>query len=97
LSEEKLTSLNDLRRGEIQKIAIGNPKTVPAGRYAEEVLRYFNLWDVIKDRPIFAENVRQVLDCVTKGTFRRQGEAKMYDPVGVNPLDFLYSSPKSPD
>ncbi len=61
------TSFNDLRRGEIQKIAIGNPKTVPAGRYAEEVLRYFNLWDGIKDRLIFAENVRQVLDYVARG------------------------------
>jgi molybdate transport system substrate-binding protein len=62
-----LTSFNGLRRGEIQKIAIGNPKTVPAGRYAEEVLRYFNLWDGIKDRLIFAENVRQVLDYVARG------------------------------
>jgi molybdate transport system substrate-binding protein len=97
LSEEKLTSFNDLGRGEIQKIAIGNPKTVPAGRYAEELLKYFNLWDVIKDRLIFGENVRQVLDCVTKGTIHRQGETKMYDPAGANPLDFLYSSPKSPD
>jgi molybdate transport system substrate-binding protein len=62
-----LTSFNNLRRGEIQKIAIGNPKTVPAGRYAEEVLRYFNLWDILKDRLIFAENVRQVLDYVARG------------------------------
>jgi molybdate transport system substrate-binding protein len=62
-----LASFNDLRREEIQKIAIGNPKTVPAGRYAEEVLRYFNLWDGIKDRLIFGENVRQVLDYVARG------------------------------
>jgi molybdate transport system substrate-binding protein len=62
-----LSSFNDLRRGDIQKIAIGNPKTVPAGRYAEEVLRYFDLWEVIKDRLIFAENVRQVLDYVARG------------------------------
>jgi molybdate transport system substrate-binding protein len=61
------TSFNDLRKGEIQKIAIGNPKTVPAGRYAEEVLRHFNLWDVLRDKLIFAENVRQVLDYVTRG------------------------------
>ena len=62
-----LISFNDLRRGEIQKIAIGNPKTVPAGRYAEEVLRYFNLWGGIKDRLIFGENARQVLDYVARG------------------------------
>jgi molybdate transport system substrate-binding protein len=61
-----VTQFNDLRKGEIQKIAIGNPKTVPAGRYAEEVLRYFDLWDGIKDKLIFAENVRQVLDYVAR-------------------------------
>jgi molybdate transport system substrate-binding protein len=63
----RLTSLNDLKREEVKRIAIGNPKTVPAGRYAEEVLKYFNLWDAIKDRFIFAENVRQVLDYVARG------------------------------
>jgi molybdate transport system substrate-binding protein len=66
-SAHHLISFNDLRRGEIQKIAIGNPKTVPAGRYAEKVFRHFNLWDVLKDRLIFAENVRQVLDYVARG------------------------------
>ena len=62
-----LISFNDLRREEIQKIAIGNPKTVPAGRYAEEVLKYFNLWEGVKDRLIFGENVRQVIDYVARG------------------------------
>lgn len=62
-----LPSFNDLKRGEVKRIAIGNPKTVPAGRYAEEVLRYFNLWDATRDRLIFAENVRQVLDYVARG------------------------------
>ncbi len=62
----KLSSLKDLQKREVEKIAIGNPKTVPAGRYAEEVLRHFNLWDVLKDKLIFAENVRQVLDYVAR-------------------------------
>lgn len=61
-----IESLRDLQRGEVKKVVIGNPKTVPAGRYAEEVLRYFNLWDAIKDRLIFAEHVRQVLDYVAR-------------------------------
>jgi molybdate transport system substrate-binding protein len=63
----RLTSFNDLKKEEFRKFAIGNPQTVPAGRYAEEVLRYFNLWDVLKDKLIFAENVRQVLDYVARG------------------------------
>jgi molybdate transport system substrate-binding protein len=58
--------LTDLKKKEVKKVAIGNPKTVPAGMYAEEALRHFNLWDVIKDKLIFAENVRQALDYVAR-------------------------------
>ena len=65
-STDQLSSLKDLQRGEVKRIAIGNPKTVPAGRYAEEALRHFNLWDALKDKLIFAENVRQVLDYVAR-------------------------------
>jgi molybdate transport system substrate-binding protein len=61
-----LQTLMDLQKKEIRKIAIGNPKTVPAGRYAEEGLRHHNLWDAVKDKLIFAENVRQVLDYVAR-------------------------------
>jgi molybdate transport system substrate-binding protein len=38
----KLSSFADLTKPEIKKIAIGNPKTVPAGRYAMEVLNLSN-------------------------------------------------------
>jgi molybdate transport system substrate-binding protein len=61
-----VNSVEDLKKEEVGKIAIGNPRTVPAGRYAEEVLRYFNLWQSLKKKLIFAENVRQVLDYVTR-------------------------------
>jgi len=61
-----IQSLKDLQRGDVKKVVIGNPKTVPAGRYAEEALRHLNLWDTIKDRVIFAEHVRQALDYVAR-------------------------------
>jgi len=62
-----INSMEDLRRKEVVKVSIGNPQTVPAGRYAEEALRHFNLWEGVKKKLIFAENVRQVLDYVTRG------------------------------
>jgi molybdate transport system substrate-binding protein len=61
-----LQSLKDLQREEVKKIAIGNPKTVPAGRYAEEALRHFKLWDAVRGKLIFAENARQALDYVAR-------------------------------
>ena len=41
----RLEAFSDLTRKEVKKIAIGNPQTVPAGRYAEQVLRNLNLWE----------------------------------------------------
>ncbi len=61
-----LEKFSDLTRPEIKKIAIGNPATVPAGRYAEQVLKKLNLWEPLKDKLVFAENVRQVLDYIVR-------------------------------
>jgi molybdate transport system substrate-binding protein len=61
-----MKSFEDLKSGSIKKIAVGNPKTVPAGRYAEEVLKYYKMPDEIKDKLIFTENVRQALDYVSR-------------------------------
>ena len=49
------------------KIAIGNPKTVPAGRYAREALIALELWDAVEDRLVYAENVRQAVEYVARG------------------------------
>jgi molybdate transport system substrate-binding protein len=51
----------------VGKIAVGNPKSVPAGQYAEESLRALGLWDRLQPKLVFAENVRQVLDYVGRG------------------------------
>jgi molybdate transport system substrate-binding protein len=61
-----IKSFEGLNAAEIKKIAIGNPKTVPAGRYAEEVFGSFKMLPSIKDKLIYAENVRQVLDYVAR-------------------------------
>ena len=57
----------DLLRPEVQRIALGNPKTVPAGQYAEECLRALGLWEALRPRLVFAENVRQALEYVSRG------------------------------
>ncbi len=57
----------DLVRPQVQKIVIGNPKTVPVGQYAEESLRTLGLWEAIRSKLVFSENVRQALDYVARG------------------------------
>ncbi len=66
-SKLSIHSFADLGRREVERIAIGNPKTVPAGQYAREALRNLKLWNALQSRFIMAENVRQVLDYVVRG------------------------------
>ena len=57
----------DLLRPQVQRVVIGNPKTVPAGQYAEESLRTLGLWDALRPKLVYAENVRQALEYVARG------------------------------
>jgi len=66
MSRIRMESFEDLRKSEVKRIAIGNPKSVPAGRYAEEVLKWFKLWEVVREKLVFAEHVRQVLDYIAR-------------------------------
>lgn len=60
-------ALEEISASGFHRIAIGNPDSVPAGRYAKRVLQDASLWDVVLPRLIFAQNVRQVLDYVSRG------------------------------
>jgi molybdate transport system substrate-binding protein len=62
-----ITRATDLLQPQVQRVAIGNPKTVPAGQYAEESLRALGLWDAVRPKLVFGENVRQVLEYVARG------------------------------
>ena len=66
-SKLQVQSFSDLGKPGVTKIAIGNPKTVPAGQYAQQLLRNMELWSKVESRLILAENVRQVLDYVARG------------------------------
>ena len=50
----------------LDKIAIGDPKTVPAGLYAQTFMENAGIYEILKPKLIFAENVRQVLDYVER-------------------------------
>ena len=49
------------------RIAIGNPKTVPAGRYARAALTDAGLWETLENRLVYAGNVRQAVEYVARG------------------------------
>lgn len=56
-----------LAEDRFRRIAIGNPRTVPAGRYARQALESSGLWPRLQDRLVFAESVRQVVEYVARG------------------------------
>lgn len=49
------------------KLATGEVKTVPAGRYAKESLTKLGLWDVVEPKLAMTDNVRAALEFVAHG------------------------------
>jgi len=62
-----VTGLADLKKPEFKKIAVGTPETVPAGSYAQQALTSAKLWDELKPKMVFANDVKQVLNYVETG------------------------------
>jgi len=61
-----VSSFGDLTNPSVKKVAVGNPKTVPAGQYTEQTLNKLGLLPAIQSKLIFAEDIRQVLDYVVR-------------------------------
>lgn len=62
-----MRALKDLTQNAVQKVAIGNPASVPVGRYSQHALEAVKLWPAIQAKAINTQNVRQSLDYVARG------------------------------
>ncbi|HKO88393.1 MAG TPA: molybdate ABC transporter substrate-binding protein [Burkholderiales bacterium] len=64
--------LQDLRvaiaDGRLKKLAIANPEFAPYGRAAREVLQRTKLWDAVRDKLVFGENVSQAAQFAASGS-----------------------------
>lgn len=60
-------TLNDLLQPQYKRIAIGQPASVPVGRYTKSVLEQSGMWRAVEAKMIAAQNVRQALDYVARG------------------------------
>lgn len=58
--------LDDLQQAGIKRIAIGNPASVPVGRYAQQALKTARLLPALEGKLINTQNVRQSLDYVAR-------------------------------
>ena len=62
-----LTRLEDLMKPEIRRIAIANPSHAPYGKVAREALERVRLWEQLKPRLVYGENIRQALQFIQSG------------------------------
>lgn len=62
-----ITGLADLKSSRVQKIALANPASVPAGRYAKAALKKQGLWEALALKCVMGISVKQALEYVLRG------------------------------
>jgi len=48
----------------VERLSIGTPESVPAGKYAKETLEKLHVWTSVEEKVVYAKDVRQVLTYV---------------------------------
>ena len=62
-----IRGVSDLTNAVVRRIALADPKTVPAGIYAKEYLEKVKLWTALEKRVVPTDNVRAALSAVESG------------------------------
>ena len=63
----KIEKLTDLNANEVKRIAIANPDHAPYGMAAREALQAVGIWDSVKSKLVFGDNIRQTLQFAETG------------------------------
>lgn len=66
-AKDAINSFEQLTSAGVKRVAIGEPKTVPAGMYAMQVLKKLKIDEKLEEKLLYGANVRQVLDYVQRG------------------------------
>ena len=65
-SNKEIKTFEDILKAD--KIAIGDPESVPAGQYAKELFENLNIWDKVLEKSSLGTNVTEVLNWVSEGS-----------------------------
>jgi molybdate transport system substrate-binding protein len=60
-------ALSDLRKSWVRFVALPNPQLAPYGVAAEQSIRHAGIWDTVRPKIVFGENVRQTLQLFDSG------------------------------
>jgi molybdate transport system substrate-binding protein len=63
----RIQSAQDLAKPAVKRVALAEPKTVPAGIYAKAYLESLKLWPAVQPKVVPTENVRGALAAVEAG------------------------------
>lgn len=66
-SRAAVRSFGDLKKPQATRVAIGAPQSVPAGKYAQELLQKIGIWNVVEKKSVRTKDVRGVLTQVELG------------------------------
>lgn len=62
-----VADFKDLSTDKVKKVGLGEPKSVPAGQYADEVLTKLDILNSIKSKIVYGKDVKEVLTWVETG------------------------------
>ena len=63
----KLEKITDLAREDVKRIAIANPEYAPYGMAAREALETAGVWETVKPKLVYGENIRQTYQFAETG------------------------------
>jgi len=66
-STVELTDFQQLTKSDVSRISMGEPRSVPAGQYAEELFKNLDIWEQLQPKLVFGNSVRNVLGTVESG------------------------------
>lgn len=103
--------IGSLLNARISKIAIANPEHAPYGKRAVESMKYYKIYDKIKDKLIYGENISQAAQFVQTGNadigilalslacspaLKNKGQYTVIDDQSHAPLEQAYVILKQP-
>lgn len=66
-SSLEMKGFSDLINDRVKQVAVGEPGSVPAGKYAQEAFTSLGILDVVKSKVVYAKDVREVLAWTATG------------------------------
>ncbi|HEX2269350.1 MAG TPA: molybdate ABC transporter substrate-binding protein [Pyrinomonadaceae bacterium] len=63
----QIEKIEDLTRADIARIAIANPDHAPYGQAAREALESAGIWDAVRSKLVYGDNIRQTLQYAETG------------------------------